>query len=149
MDVSMLIFKKDVISAAISKFPDTDFSDLFENYLYQWIPCDLCEDSGIPKDELCRYLFDTEARKVREFFIKHLGREPKDSEAILVDEITFKEFLCWIEREMKSTTLYDVAISNDIEASVSNSMDIVYAFNSIQNTSIDFNSEVIIYRESW
>ena len=142
-DMQLVVFKnktlesiKKEIEIAESEYP---FSDLYSECLYAWL---YPEDYKIPKDEEGKYICSENRRIFKGFFDKEI----ENGEAVIIDKETYSKMFKWLEKKLKSTSLFDLVDSANNEADI---YPFIRVYKNMRESTINFEEEFVVFEHDW
>ena len=139
-DMNLVVLKNKTLNNIRKEFPDYTFSEMYSSFLVDYLYPD---DYIIPEDEIGREIVWAN----RDIFCNFFERKLENDEAIIIDENTYIKMLDWMENEMKSKTLYDIAI--DETGSLCEIEEMIRVYRQMRKEKIDFESEFVVYHHDW
>lgn len=139
-DMNIVVLKNKTLNNIRKEFPDYTFSEMYSSFLVDYLYPD---DYIIPEDEVGREIVWAN----RDIFCNFFEGKLNNDEAIIIDEDTYTRMFNWLEGEMKSKTLYDIAI--DEAANLCEVEDLIRVYKQMRNKKIDFGTEFVVYHHDW
>jgi hypothetical protein len=139
-DMNLVILKNKTLNNIRKEFPDYTFSEMYSSFLVDYLYPD---DYIIPEDEVGREIVWAN----RDIFCNFFEGKLKNDEAIIIDEDTYAKMFNWLESEMKSKTLYDIAI--DETGNLCEIEELIRAYRQMKKEKIDFETEFVVYHHDW
>lgn len=139
-DMSIAVFKKKSLNEAQKLFPKYTFKDLYSDLLFRRLRPDIYD---IPEDEKGRWITWANRNIFRDFF------EPKleNDEAVIINEVTYNKMVDWLEKKLKSKTLYDCACNKEYDDYKVAEM--IRVYRQMKEEKIDYVTEFIVYQHDW
>jgi hypothetical protein len=139
-DMNLVILKNKTLNNIRKEFPDYTFSEMYSSFLVDYLYPD---DYIIPEDEVGREIVWAN----RDIFCNFFEGKLNNDEAIIVDEDTYTRMFNWLESEMKSKTLYDIAI--DETGNLCEIEELIRVYRQMRKEKIDFGTEFVAYHHDW
>ena len=138
-NADIVAFKKKTLQNIQEVLPDYSFRDLYSNYLFTRIYPD---EYDFTDDEKAKWISSPCKNIFSEFFDDNFENE----EARIIDKYTYYKFYYWIEDKLKTITLYNLVDSGMDERYISSLVD---TYKNMRDTSVDFNTEFVIFQHDW
>ena len=138
-DADIVAFKKQTLQNIQEVLPDYSFRDLYSNYLFtRMYP----EEYDFPEDEKAKWI----SSPCRDIFSEFFDDDFENEEARIIDKETYYKFYYWLENKLRRTTLYNLVDSGMDERYISSLVD---TYKNMRDTSVDFNTEFVIFQHDW
>ena len=139
-DMDMVVLKRKSLEEAQKLFPKYTFRDMYSSFLFSRLYPDEYE---IPEDEQGRRITWANRNIFRDFF------EPKleNDEAVIINEVTYNKMVDWLEKKLKSKTLYDCACNKEYDDYKVAEM--IRVYRQMKEEKIDYVTEFIVYQHDW
>lgn len=139
-DMKIAVLQKKTLEEAKRMFPDCAFSDIYSNFLFSRL---YPNEYEFAEDEEGRIISDACTNIFKGFFDPEL----KNDEAIIIDEDKYYEMIAWLEKELSSKTLLDLACTDGGNVFMFKEMMDVY--KQMKSMSINFSTEFVVYCHDW
>ena len=138
-DANIVAFKKKTLQNIQNVLQDYSFGDLYSNYLFtRMYP----EEYDFPEDEKAKWI----SSPCRDIFSEFFDDDFQHEEARIIDKEIYYKFYYWLENKLRRTTLYNLVYSGMDERYISSLVD---TYKNMRDTSVDFNTEFVIFQHDW
>lgn len=133
--MELVIFKKKTLDNIKRECPKMSISDLFSNYLYAFLHPECYK---IPENEEGRWICSEETDIFEDFFNAKID----NGETIIIDEKIYAKMYKWLEKKLKTITLYDFIYDKNYEEHIHS---IICVYKNMSNIVVDFENEVVLF----
>lgn len=143
-DMNLVVFKKKSLERIKEKtgveILDFNITDAYSIYLFTLLYPD---EYVVPEGEEARHIL-SESYRILDDFFKEKHIEVGNDEAIIIPKETYEDLVLWVEKKLKSTTLFDLAWKDDFEI-----LTYVAVYQNLKREKIDFDTEFVVFAHDW
>ena len=140
-DMKICVFKKKTLQKIQSKTPDLSLKDIYSSCLYAFL---YPNEFEFPMDEKGEIICDTNINIFNEFFNSSI----ENDDIVLIDKNTFDDILLWLEKQLKTITLYDFVLEKNLDKERKLSV-LMGVYKDLSQANIDFNKDFVIFTHNW
>lgn len=138
-DMNLFVFKKKILDEIRNKFPEKSMYELYSQYLFTFLNP---EEYEVSKEWEGRCICWENEEIFNDFF----DREIDDEEAMIINEKIYKKMCQWLNKKLKTTTIYDIYTGKYDFHFMKACM---YAYKNMNDAVIDFNNEFVLFVQDW